>query len=1581
MMSKAPRWPEVLVNTKIHKPTQKKAGKEASSLTVPVSSRSKQAGSSASKATLNGRRSNSVSSSDGDSKAVATLKRSSHKGRGGHWASRPSSHPTRPALQLCSSRSFSSLHTSSLTNAPFMRNSRSLNRLDQRTTGDESDVDAKAQFRKKKVLVSGKLSSEETVRNNKERYCGDNDEKKEISSSSETLESSSSDLSSRACLQPGGKVKKENKEGGYSPVTTGTGRNFMQTVLKNMRPTPVAVSNQLELNARDVSEVEHQDNRLQENTCCDGAEDSEKPKEVIELQQTMEETADKSSLSSPSLSPTSSPCTDYPSPISQTRQLEDGKEGSTYSPSCVMPSYEQEHRPCEAEREQLVKELEQTQKELSLLQQLSSNLQNELQQERESHLREKNELLFNSNSSSEPASTLQRLQKMNHELRVELEAQKTIQEEAREAELRQRVDLLAQQAQLLVTGDATALAQAHLEQERRCFHGQRVEWERSVSSLKTQLSFSEEKRKESELRITHLQEELYSHQAVRKEAEELKKNLQEATTQLRTNEDAQAQKESLLQKHLMLLRASQDRERKSLTASLARAEQHSQELQERLERTEQQIESQDKTHMRSTDIEDTQQQLQKELASSVAAVQKYRDEKEQIERQCQELQYHLSEAHEEVSMLQSSLTTQETHYQDLKHSYESISEKLLEALEKAQQREAETQEMRDSFERHLDTKEQELNEVLLKMEVLGNSLEETEAHLNEMLKVCTCASSHEEDESLEAVLHTEVIVEPQFPSDSRSEERDVFSSSPNDLNTHHRARVRSHSLGPSHQYVITSGDDPERFTTVIQLLETKLFVTEEKLREITERLEEHQDHKTCQDPHLDSQLTQSRGSAQHLALPLHSRTRQSQRFAQETENICRLLAARFQLALNIIQSCREKLQTSTTIELTDFERKLSAVETCLQQGQHDAEKQQHASFNAYEVEDKIPSDVLAEAESSINANGELTNTVHSEDIISVGQCLMRELVLVEKMLAALKSSNEQLKFLVPRKDGMSVAQRYKLIISQILTLNKTNLEGREESKDHKIIIRACIEAEFIYTAFKIQQQYQNESQGYKSEGPADTSPPDFSSYEGQENKEDVVLELTAALQSEDMPPWFERLITRLQRRAKVLGQLSQEVTCTVDNCETAPGVDLNWMQEQAKLLYLTDRLYLDLEQEQQRCVVLQDKLQALCKQQVASLTDEREAFNHTLCELQKDNRALKEELEHAEDKIISMETGNQRLQENKQRIEDYHRERMQKLEAEYQMKIKEQRQIHEEEMKHLHEHHMRYFVSKEKHTADCKDTPSLHKGSSSPTEQQEACLDFENHQVFCGEHFTGMEEMHRKLIAELQQQHEKQVEELLQEKEQLIQEETTTAIAYIAAMRRVHKVDPESGRQPQHAYESDDITQMHNEYQKAMVLLNKELEMLSLQHTQKCLENSQLRGELQFERNFFRKQRESPEIKPKQSSLQARETEIHLLRQELFSVREELKIARTNKMKDFYENNHADSNQDVKAISEDVRFANLSSSRAGQKPDVNAANKNNAAFVKKTDKPSLLRRLRAARSKSLKEGLSGQERMKLFDSF
>lgn len=122
--------------------------KERAASTVPACNGGKQAGGSTPKTSISYGRSNSFSSRAGDSatncnKAGGSLKRGSlgHQGSTGHQITKQVYRPARPAIRLCSSRSLSSLHSSSLTAAPFKRSSRSLNRLDQRSTEDGNCID------------------------------------------------------------------------------------------------------------------------------------------------------------------------------------------------------------------------------------------------------------------------------------------------------------------------------------------------------------------------------------------------------------------------------------------------------------------------------------------------------------------------------------------------------------------------------------------------------------------------------------------------------------------------------------------------------------------------------------------------------------------------------------------------------------------------------------------------------------------------------------------------------------------------------------------------------------------------------------------------------------------------------------------------------------------------------------------------------------------------------------------------------------------------------------------------------------------------------------------------------------------------------------------------------------------------------------------------------------------------------------------------------------------------------------------------------------------------------------------------
>lgn len=815
---------------------------------------------------------------------------------------------------------------------------------------------------------------------------------------------------------------------------------------------------------------------------------------------------------------------------------------------------------------------------------------------------------------------------------------------------------MAQQAQLLVTGDATALAQAQLEQDRHRFHEKQIELEQCIVSLKSQLCSSEEKRAEAESRLTQVEQELQGLRDLQQEANQLRENYQAVTSQLRVYEETQAQKEARLEKHLMLLQASQERERRSLAASLAQAERRSRDLQEQLERAEDKVGNLNKSQAWTREIEEAQHQLQEELERTVSAMQQLQDDRDQLDRRCQELQKQLSATDGEVSRLQGHLRNDETHYYNLEHSYERVYEELQVALGKLRQWETEAQDMREGYERQLDQKEQELSEILLKMEVLGNSLEETEMKLNEVLK---------EKETFS--------------------EKKLLKTNAEHVDVENYMRSRSCSIDPSYQSVVTVGDDPERVMSVIQFLETKLYVTEEKLRDITQRLEDYQNHVSCQDPHLCSQLTQTRANAQHLGLLLHTQAKHNQRFAQGVETRCRMLVGRFQVALNIVQACRGRLQEAgSLIDLVDFEKQLATLVACLQQGEKDAEKQQHESRNASREEERILNDrTLAEKIQGINT--------WEDGLENVSTCLSKEIFVVETMAAVLQSNNVTVQLQVVHKEHEGdLSERYKSILSQRIALKAQS--GNCKSVE-SVLSRACVEAELVYAAFKFHQQNKNSIM-------EEINPPELASYEEQVEKEGQNREGSAKNndkeqcdkkeETEKQAACLAELIITLQQRAKFLRQLSQDIT-EESALKNTWGSDVKWLHEQAKVIYLTHRLYIDLKQEQN-----ENQLEAPCKEQEVTLPTEQQALNETLCRLQEDNSMLREELEHAEQKVIIVETGNQRLLEDIHKIESFHEERMQKLEMEFQEKIKELQRIHEEEMKHLHDYYSKSCFSKEK---------------------------------------------------------------------------------------------------------------------------------------------------------------------------------------------------------------------------------------------------------------------------------------------
>ncbi|XP_075755832.1 myosin phosphatase Rho-interacting protein isoform X3 [Pelodiscus sinensis] len=449
---------------------------------------------------------------------------------------------------------------------------------------------------------------------------------------------------------------------------------------------------------------------------------------------------------------------------------------------------------------------------------------------------------------------------------------------------------------------------------------------------------------------------------------------------------------------------------------------------------------------------------------------------------------------------------------------------------------------------------------------------------------------------------------------------------------------------------------------------------------------------------------------------------------------------------------------------------------------------------------------------------------------------------------------------------------------------------------------------------------------------------------------------------------------------------------------------------------------------------------------------------------------------------------------DKQNMERYHFEQMQMLEDKFQAKIKELQIIHNEELHTLQEHynqnlqrlqetldnyqrqHPEALPSEGPETSDQKvwatDQPegrmqisenelnSMH-GLRERIQELEAQMnamrdelenkhvegnasalrekyqkDFENLKATCERGFAAMEETHQKKIEDLQRQHQRELEKLREEKDRLLAEETAATISAIEAMKNAHREELEreleKTQRSQISSDNSDIEALRKQYLEELQSVQRELEVLSEQYSQKCLENAHLAQALEAERQALRQcQRENQELNAHNQELNNRlaveitrlrtgegggetagspltqgkdayelevllrvkESEIQYLKQEISSLKDELQTAlrdkkyASDKYKDIYTELSivkAKADCDISRLKEQLKAA---TEALGEKSPENTTvsgydimkSKSNPDFLKK-DRSSVSRQLRNIRSKSLKEGLTVQERLKLFES-
>nr|XP_036847852.1 LOW QUALITY PROTEIN: myosin phosphatase Rho-interacting protein-like [Manis javanica] len=301
-------------------------------------------------------------------------------------------------------------------------------------------------------------------------------------------------------------------------------------------------------------------------------------------------------------------------------------------------------------------------------------------------------------------------------------------------------------------------------------------------------------------------------------------------------------------------------------------------------------------------------------------------------------------------------------------------------------------------------------------------------------------------------------------------------------------------------------------------------------------------------------------------------------------------------------------------------------------------------------------------------------------------------------------------------------------------------------------------------------------------------------------------------------------------------------------------------------------------------------------------------------------------------------------------------------------------------------------------------------------------------QATCEQGFAAVEEMHQK-IEDLQRQHQRELEKLREEKDHLLAEETAATISAIEAMKNAHREEMErelrKSQRSQISSSNSDIEALRRQHLKELPSVQQELEVLSEQYSQKCLENAHLAQAPEAEWQALRQcQRENQELNAHNQELNnhlaaemaqlltlltgdtggeaagsrltqgkdtyelevlllVKELEIQYLKQEISSLKDELQMAlrekkyASDKYKDIYTKLsivRAKADCDVSRLGEQLKAA---TEALGKKPPENTPvtgydimkSKSNPDFLNK-DRSCVGRQLRNVRSKSVIEQVS-----------
>lgn len=359
------------------------------------------------------------------------------------------------------------------------------------------------------------------------------------------------------------------------------------------------------------------------------------------------------------------------------------------------------------------------------------------------------------------------ISKLNQELKTELEAQKRKHDLAyqqvnslrrsyseaqdmighHETEIEAlQANLVSAMAEIIASEQAVARMRSELKLEQSRCQEHEEEWSHNEKTLRAQLRDSEERLRDVEasllektqaLRLLERQQALQRDQ--HKEVQRLQEKLTEVTGCLIAMEETQAFREEREKKEHRCLEEKHERDRQGLSRRLAESEEKRLKAEEQLQEALDQVESLLRGGMGGnveSEVNEEILRLQQVLNEQADVIENLRESVRRLEEErdhltcrCQELINQIAEADREVGKLQSQLKTEETDYYSLESSYNRVSKEFGRISRVLHEKEEEVRQTKETYEKLVRQKDQDLNEALVKMAALGSSLEETEQRL------------------------------------------------------------------------------------------------------------------------------------------------------------------------------------------------------------------------------------------------------------------------------------------------------------------------------------------------------------------------------------------------------------------------------------------------------------------------------------------------------------------------------------------------------------------------------------------------------------------------------------------------------------------------------------------------------------------------------------------------------------------------------------------------------------------------------------------------------------------------------------